>query len=231
MKEGKKMVNTHPYISGAGNVAQMVTRLRKAFPASINAETVKKLGLAPNNESYVINVLQFIGVIDSEGKRTPEAAKIFSHQKDEDFAKGFSALVEKAYSSLFDLHGKDAWAIDNNELVTFFRHSDQTSETIGKRQASTFKILASLAGHGDLPEIKTQNSHKSTKPSSTPKAKQKIPSRSASKPQLTAVTQPDKNLNSPFGLTVRVEINLPADGSKETYDNIFKSIKENLLGG
>lgn len=28
---------------------------------------VKKLGLAPNNESYVINALQFIGLIDEEG--------------------------------------------------------------------------------------------------------------------------------------------------------------------
>jgi hypothetical protein len=37
--------------------------------------------------------------------------------------------------------------------------------------------------------------------------------------------------NQSLGLTVRVEINLPADGSKETYDAIFKSIKKNLLGG
>lgn len=31
------------------------------------------------------------------------------------------------------------------------------------------------------------------------------------------------------GLTVRVEINLPADGDQETYDRIFKSIRENLI--
>jgi hypothetical protein len=34
-----------------------------------------------------------------------------------------------------------------------------------------------------------------------------------------------------FGLTVRVEINLPSDGDQETYDRIFRSIKENLLNG
>ena len=33
------------------------------------------------------------------------------------------------------------------------------------------------------------------------------------------------------GLTVRIEINLPAGGDKETYDAIFQSIKENLLNG
>lgn len=225
------MANTHPYISGAGNVAQMIARLRKAFPASINAETVKKLGLAPNNESYVINVLQFVGVIDAEGKKTPEAAKVFSHHKDEEFAQSFGALVENAYSSLFDLHGKQAWELDNNGLVTFFRHSDQTSEAIGKRQASTFKILANLSGHGDLPENKTQNPLKAVKPSGSPKVKQKNSPSSPPKLQPEGATQIIQNPGALLGLTVRVEINLPADGSKETYDNIFKSIKENLLGG
>ena len=33
------------------------------------------------------------------------------------------------------------------------------------------------------------------------------------------------------GLTVRIEINLPAEGDQETYDRIFKSIRENLLNG
>ena len=57
------MASTHPYISGAGNIAQMVAQLRKSFPSTITSETVKKLGIAPNNESYIINALQFIDVI------------------------------------------------------------------------------------------------------------------------------------------------------------------------
>jgi hypothetical protein len=31
------------------------------------------------------------------------------------------------------------------------------------------------------------------------------------------------------GLTVRIEINLPANGTQATYDNIFQSIRKNLL--
>ena len=54
---------SHPYISGAGNIASIIEHLRKSFPSTINSETVMKLGLAPKNESYVINCLQFIGVI------------------------------------------------------------------------------------------------------------------------------------------------------------------------
>jgi hypothetical protein len=55
---------SHPYISGAGNITQMIGFLRKNFPATVTSDTVKKLGLASKNESYVINVLQFLGLID-----------------------------------------------------------------------------------------------------------------------------------------------------------------------
>ena len=58
------MAVTHPYISGPGNITQMVNQLRKSFPQTVNSETVKKLGLAPNNESSVISVLQFINLLD-----------------------------------------------------------------------------------------------------------------------------------------------------------------------
>lgn len=217
---------TYPYISGVGNIAQMVTQLRKSFPATITSETVKKLGLAPNNESYVINVLQFIGVIDSEGKKTTDAAKVFSHHKDEEFSKHFGALVQKAYSGLFDLHGNNAWKLSNDDLITFFRQSDQTSAIIGGRQAGTFKVLAGLSGEGDLPEPKQKpkNGEKAAK-QSRPKAPSVV-----AKPTPSTDTKPIGDSQT-LGLTVRVEINLPADGSKETYDAIFKSIKENLLGG
>lgn len=231
---GESEMATHPYISGPGNIAQMVHQLRKSFPSTISSETVKKLGLAPNNESYVINVLQYIGVIDAEGKKTTEAAKVFSHHKDEDFAKHFSNLVEKAYASLFELHGPSTWSLDSEDLITFFRQSDQTSSTIGGRQAGTFKVLAGLAGHGDIPEPKTKKANGKTVLSQKASVGKQIKNVS---------TVVEKNIEAPigsarsnsddpnFGLTVRVEINLPADGSKETYDNIFKSIKENLLGG
>lgn len=222
------MATTHPYISGAGNIAQMVTQLRKSFPPAINSETVKKLGLAPNNESYVINVLQYVGVIDPDGKKTAAAAKVFSVHKDDEFAKGFAELVKEAYSGLFELHGEGSWQLSSDDLITFFRNSDQTSATIGQRQANTFRILAGLAGYGDIPEAKPKKGAKpAVKSFSKPKVKVAIPTKVDPKNSEEIKFKE----GGQFGLTVRVEINLPGDGTKETYDNIFKSIKENLLGG
>lgn len=230
------MADSHPYISGAGNVAKMITHLRKSFPQTVSSETVKKLGLASNNESYVINALQFVGIINEEGKKTPEATKVFSHHSDGEFSKEFSKLVEKSYSSLFELHGVGAWDLGTDDLITFFRRTDETSDAIGRRQAQTFRMFASLSGHGDAPDTKTN------KAKVMPKAKTKTKSDTTAAKQVKNKSNSSSNLDSKrdssgqqntkdFGLTVRVEINLPPDGTKETYDNIFKSIKENLIDG
>ena len=217
---------TFPYISGAGNIAQMIAQLRKSFPNAVSADTVKKLGIASNNESYVINVLQFIGLLDTESKKTPLAGQIFSKHKDEDFAKALEAPVKGAYSALFELHGDASWTLSDEDLITFFRQSDQTSDVIGRRQAGVFKVLASLSGHGEVPVAKA----KTSKPKSAPAVEKKAAgsSKADMQPAQTQVVAQDAE-NSKVGLTVRIEINLPGGGTKDTYDAIFKSIRENLL--
>ena len=50
-------------------------------------------------------------------------------------------------------------------------------------------------------------------------------------PVAPPVPDQGKSASAGMALTVRVEINLPAGGDQETYDRIFKSIRENLLNG
>jgi len=226
------MATSHPYISGIGSITQLINQLRKSFPLNISSETIKKLGLAPNNESYLINAIQFIGLITEDGSKTETAKTVFSHHKNEDFANAFSVLVKEAYSGLFDLYGDGAWELGSDDLITFFRRTDQTGDIIGKRQAGVFKTFANLSGHGNLPATKSAKGSgvqkKEIKPK--PKAETKIATKSFTAEQSQSpMSLSSKSINRDVGLTVRVEINLPADCSKETYDNIFKSIKENLI--
>lgn len=216
----------HPYISGAGNIAQMISQLRKNFPASVTSETVKRLGIAPNNESYVINALQFLGIVDEEGKKTKKGADTFSAHKEDAFRPAFENLLKEAYKDLFELHGDDAWKMDRDALIHFFRTTDQTSAAIGGRQAAVFQMFAGFAGHGEVVEPKAKLASGKVKAAKTEKAKP-----AAAKE--TKVTLPASGGNGlskrDMALTVRVEINLPADGTRETYDAIFQSIKANLL--
>ncbi|MGF1640270.1 MAG: DUF5343 domain-containing protein [Rhodospirillales bacterium] len=224
------MVDKHPYVQGPGALGQVITQFRKSFPAKVDASTLKKLGIAPNNESYVLNVLRFLGLIDRDGKKTSDATQTFNLHDDYQFSKAFAELVSKAYSELFKLHGDGAWDLDNAALISFFRTHDETTAVVGKLQASTFKRLATHGGHGDILVAKA--------PSGTRKAKEQ---KKTVKSSPAPAPSPPAHDTSPaakvatvpgnVGLTVRIEINLPADGDQETYDRIFKSIRENLLNG
>jgi hypothetical protein len=227
--EGKTLA-THPYISGPGNVEQMIGYLRKNFPQTVSADTVKKLSLAPNNESYVINALQFIGVIDGDAKRTKEGQDVFL-LPDDDFSEAFADLIRNSYRDLFALRGEDAWMLGKTELATYFRTSDKTSEAIGSRQAGLFQVFARLSGFesGSRTVSEVPLAIRRTAKAKVGSAK----SVKAVKGDIKINTEPSAQVEVParrdMAMTVRIEINLPANGSKETYDNIFKSIRTNLI--
>lgn len=221
---------SHPYISGPGNITQMIGFMRKNFPATVTSETVKKLGLAPKNESYVINVLQFLGLIDEQGKRTNEGHAVMTQHDEVEFQSSFETVVKTAYGDLFDLRGDDAWTMNKAQLIGYFRNADKTSDIIGGRQAGVFIALRELAGHQTDGEAVAK-----PKVANNSKAKvqiKKAKPAESTKPETVsqdASSSPPKQQKSDMALTVRIEINLPAEGTQEAYDAIFKSIRANLF--
>lgn len=236
------MADKHPYMSGSGGVTQLVSQLRKAFPATVTADTLKKLSIAPQNETYVLNIMKFIGVLDAENKKTAAAIPVFNKHDNAEFQQEFAKLVVGPYHELFDLHGEDAWTLPLDKLISFFRNHDGTSDVVGKRQASTFQTLARISGKLD------EGAAVAVKPASNSGgakiAKKVSPLRKQTLSAVAPVAAPaigPTPLQSPaqansggaagVGLTVRIEINLPPGGDQATYDAIFKSIRENLLNG
>lgn len=236
------MADKHPYMSGSGGVNQLVIQLRKSFPATVTADTLKKLGIAPQNETYVLNIMKFIGVLDTENKKTAEATSIFNTHDNLDFQREFGKLVVASYHELFDLHGEDAWTLSIDKLISFFRTNDGTSDIVGKRQASTFQTLARISGkldEGVVATAKSSSINGGTKiaKKASPVKKQATSTAApkavpvSNSPLLQPIVQTKSGEASEVGLTVRIEINLPSGGDQATYDSIFKSIRENLLNG
>ncbi len=222
--------NSHPYIPSPGMIVQTFTQLRKMFPAKVDAETLKKLSIAPKNESMVINILRFLSFINDESNKTPPANSVFSKHDDAEFSSALEKVVKEAYKGLFEVIGDDAWQADRGTLIGFFRTHDETSALTATRQAIAFETLASLSGHGEAVQVKSQKSKPSIKSTGTkmnPKTITPGTNADTAKSQLGHEHVGPGNL----GLTVRIEINLPAQGDQETYDRIFQSIKKNLLNG
>ena len=223
----------HPYTSGPGHIGATITQLRKAFPAVVNADILKKFEIAPNNETYILNILKFLKIIDPEGKKSATVAPLF-HKNDDEFAPGFANLVHDAYSDLFNTYGEGAWDTPQSKLIAYFRTHDDTTELVGTRQANTFRALAKMSGK------LTANPEPAAKPKSASKgkavAKKSQPSGAAAPAPAPSIHAPASPPNpgqpsSGMALTVRVEINLPAGADQATYDAIFKSIRENLMNG
>jgi hypothetical protein len=123
------------------------------------------------------------------------------------------------------LHGDTAWELPFDSLISFFRNTDQTSDVVGRRQASTFQALAGLAGHGEAPSPPKPKQAKEPKAKTTKSNQGK-----AEAPVVPAAAPPAGNgTQRDVGLTVRIEVNLPPAADQETYDRIFRSIRENLL--
>lgn len=230
---------TYPYVSGQAAIKKTLDQLRRAVPPKVDSAYLKRFNIAPANETYVINILRFLGLVDEEGG-TRDDSTGFLFLDDEGFKSGLDEVIRQAYKPLFDDMREDAWEADLDALMRWVRAVDKTSETVGRRQASTFKSLAALAGHGE--EIVLRASA----PKRTPKPRAEVPKTQATKPEPKSVVLEEDSADkkneptlrppadspgqaAPVGLTVRVEVNLPAGADAETYDAIFASIRKNLI--
>jgi len=121
----------HPYASTIPGLLSLLEQLRTSFPASITADTLKKWGIASNNEGPIISVIRFLGLIDKENNKVTENSKAFVQHDDGDFQKLFEPIVKNAYKELFELNQEKAWTLDRNKLIGYFRQSDNTSARVG----------------------------------------------------------------------------------------------------
>lgn len=227
---------SYPYTSSQAALVQTFDQLRKSVPAKIDADYLRRFDIAPANESYIIAVLRFLGIVDEEGNRIDRQSD-YLYSNTDGFRSGLESAIRSAYSQLFDEMG-DALQVERDNLVHWFRTADKTSDLVGKRQTSTFRTLAALAGNGELPARATTTKKPSA--ASNGSAKKTTPKKSATRQDVAppgttpnevgSTGGPEKARSSQeVGLTVRVEVNLPPGCDAETYDAIFASIKKHLI--
>lgn len=229
----------YPYTSGQGALVAAFAQLRKNVPPKVDASYLQRFQIAPANESYVISVLRFLGLINEDGDRV-EGNTGFLYGSDESFKEGLEAAIRNAYGDLFGEMGDEALDTERTALAHWFRSSDKTSELVGNRQASTFLTLAALAGHGELPA--RANATKKTATNGFAPGKKTVAKKTAETPAKVHEASGDdadrqddhrkaKIIKSgqDVGLSVRIEVNLPPGGDADTYDAIFASIKKHLM--
>lgn len=224
---------TYPYISGPGPLLKAFEQLRKGFPPKVDAGYLQRFKIAPSNESYLIGILRYLGLIDEEGNRKDDRVDFF-YGPDDKFQAGLDAVLRDAYKQLFE-ENPDAYTKSREDLGHWFRGADKTSELVGGRQAGTFLVLAGLAGKAAQPQARTATAAPKPRVTKPPKvaaanggADPAARGRQKTDPTPPPGT-PGTTGKTDVGLTVRIEVNLPAGGDAATYDAIFASIKRHLI--
>ena len=229
---------TYPYSSSQASISQAFAQLRKSFPAKVDAEYLKRFGIAPANESYIIGILRFLELIDGESGARVDKNTDFFYGTEENFRAGLEKRLRDTYTHLFEEMGDEALTAEKATLTHWFRGSDKTSELVGQRQANTFQLLSALAGYGEVPSVKTAQPRKSAEPKTAVKKTStkgaaatkhegfKSQGNDSAKEKDTGSLKAD---GPDVGLTVRIEVNLPPGGDAQTYDAIFASIKKHLM--
>lgn len=218
----------HPYSPGGpGAITKLVEKLKSNLPSKLDSSVLKKLGVAPNNESYLISIWRFLDLLEDDGSASASATDVF-HKSGSAFEDAFAAIVRSAYSDLFEIHGDAAWTLDRDSLIAFFREADKSSQTVGEKQASTFATLATCAGKEPAQAAVTQAKSRSGGRKSTvsnPRARKQDQPKPGTAADSRSLAMPTNEL----GLTIRIEVNLPSGADAETYDSIFKSIRANFM--
>ena len=222
------MAVKYPYVS-PGLLGKTMHQFRKKLPQPVNAAQLKKLGIAPNNESYVINTLRFLSLIDADGQPSDEARSLFAQYDDGAFSEALATVTQRAYKPLFELHGDGAWTLSKSDLITFFRNDDQSTEIVGTRQATTFLTLAELAGHAPTLTAKPESAMSTRNRKSAPSARPGVNRAKSGAKGPSFVPELGPEGRTQLGLALRVELVLPATTDQAVYDTIFRSIRENFI--
>ena len=221
MTENKK----HPYLVSQGNLTTTFAKFRSSLPPTINVKTLQRLSLAKSNEKSVIDILEFVGLIEDE-KATEAGKDIFHTADDAAFGEKLAKQLERAYESLFQDHGASAWELEDKSLIGYFRSADKTSETTGKRQYYAFSTLASLAGKRAAQPITAPRSTTAT-PRNTNKTKPKTEEKSSS---LNLSEQVGRRAKIDSNLNVNIQVHIAADTPPAVIATIFENMGKYLLG-
>jgi hypothetical protein len=169
------------------------------------------IGLKSTGDRSLINMMKKLGFLDATGRPT----ELYNLLKNKDVAAtAIADGIRRAYSPLFDANEK-ANELQSEQLKGLIAQVSGADESLVKQIAYTFNALVK---QGDF-----------SKPANRPLAKDRETDSSASssddpeKPETTPPLAPPSGFRSDFHFNI--QIHLPANGTEETYLNIFNALR------
>lgn len=185
---------------------------RDGKPDKASTKWLKSSGYTSSNDTSMVNVLQFIGFVDSS--RIP--TDIWQAYRDKSKSKHvLAACIRSSYSLLFD-HYPDADTRSPEDLGNFFRANTALGDSAISLMVRTFRALCAVADFSAVSENGGRvgnNGNGSSSNAGTP-----------------LVAQPS-DVDSPAPtLHIDFQVHIAADAPPEQIDQIFESMAKHLYG-
>lgn len=193
------------YLASNKNLPNVLAKIiQGAPPDKFNVEHLKGLGFTGSNDRAIVPLLKDLGFLTADGSPTAR------YREYRDSSKSKSVMAEalkEAYSDLFQINEKLSEA-DKDAVTGRFKATHGVTDDIASRQAATFFALLKLA---DL-----------NAEAGAPKVIEP-PAPKAASGGIRDV--PKNNLQ----IAYNIQIQLPATRDIQTYNAIFKAVRENLI--
>ena len=200
-----------PYLASYKNVGAVFEKIRsakvpEAFTTAYLADT---LGFKSSTDRALITLLKTLGFLDAAGRPSTNYSLL---KHDKSGKPAIAAAIKKAYEPLFTANEK-ANELSNDELKGLIGQVAGSDESMTNRILYTFKALCGAAYWSAQSTPITTDKDEETE-QEKPESNKDEPDTTASRRSL----RPDFHYN--------IQVHLPANGSEETYINIFNAIRK-----
>lgn len=136
----------YPYVLKTGTIKEYFEKIPSlGIPDKVNHKYIYSIGLKSTNDRPVINLLKFLGFIDSAGTPT----HLYKEYRNKSLSgKILGGAVQKAYAEVFKIYN-EAYKRDTQTLQNFFSTHTPLGERAVKSIVDTFKALCLLSNFGE----------------------------------------------------------------------------------
>jgi len=199
------------YTTVPGKIKMLLAKIRQVgIPPKATVQWLKTLGFSSSNDSSLLGVLKFVGLIDSNG--VPATA--WSGYRGAHYKSVLGDAVRRGYNELFSVY-PDADRRSQTELDHVFSTNSTAGKQVIAKTIATFKALAdeaefSVAGE-EANRLASASSAHLPVPAALKQSKQSVP-------------------GALPNLHIDVQVHISPEASPDQIDQIFASMAKHLYG-
>ncbi|MGH9212468.1 MAG: DUF5343 domain-containing protein [Acidimicrobiales bacterium] len=205
-----------PYVLNTGNLLKFLEKIQTVkVPDPLDNAYLKQTGFSGANDQMLTGLMKHLGFTDKQGK--PEQ-RWHDYRHTARAPKVLALGIQEAWSGFFDLY-PDGHVQSDTTFGDWARGAEpKASEKTVARSLKTFRTLITLADFS--------NSRLSEAPAPDP---QQQNNGSGLQHQTQETPTPKVNLSSVGGITINIELQIPATADAKFFEQFFSSMRKHLL--